>query len=136
MQHDLDQRGRRSRCAAVGRETCQKLSARYRFGSTLQESEFSFSLKKSSQCVYGTDPNLTSWCADRNDVPPSVLGKSGAGPAVARQGSRCARLAPPADGPDWRPLALRLMAMRRWLGASDMPLPLRRINLRRSQDGV
>jgi hypothetical protein len=101
-----------ARCAAVGREIFQKLSARYWFGGTLQESEFSLSLKKSAQCVDGTDPNSASWCAARNDVPPSGLGKPGAGPTGARQGSRYARPALPAGGLDRHRLARRLTAMR------------------------
>jgi len=71
----LDSRIKAQGGAAVGRERFQKLSARYWFAGTLQESEFSFALKKSAQCVDGTGPNFASWCADRNDVPPSALCK-------------------------------------------------------------
>ena len=48
-----------------------------------------------------------------------------AGPADARQGSRCARPAPPAGGLDQRRPARRLTAMGRRLGASDIPAPHR-----------
>ena len=67
-------------------------------------------------------PTQFPWRAARNDVPPSGLGKPGAGSTGAGQGSRYARPAPPAGGLDWHRLARRVSAMRRWLGASDMPL--------------
>jgi hypothetical protein len=37
--------------------------------------EFSFAFNRSVQCADGTDAALVSWCADRNDIPPSALGK-------------------------------------------------------------
>src|SRR5467141_3472459 len=42
-----------------------------------------------------------------------------AGPTVHRQGSRCARPAPPACGLDCAPLARLFAAMRSWLAVSD-----------------
>ena len=51
----LDSRIKAQGGAAVGRERFQKLGASYWFARTLQESEFSFALKKSAQCATGTE---------------------------------------------------------------------------------
>src|SRR5260370_15927135 len=108
----LDSRIKAQGGAAVGRERFQKLGASYWFARTLQESEFSFALKKSAQCAKGTE--------GRRGVPAHMIRTvsrqqrlaSAAGPSGAHQGSRLARPAPPADGLDRRRLARRLMAMR------------------------
>jgi hypothetical protein len=58
VRQPLDSRIKAQGGAAVGRERFQKLGARYWFARTLQESEFSFALKKSAQCAKGTERRL------------------------------------------------------------------------------
>jgi hypothetical protein len=86
-------------CPEVGREIFQKHSARYWFGRTLQDSVFSFGIKRSAQGVDSTDTNLASSLAssraDRSDVLPSAHGKAaGPSPPVKARASR-ARLSRP-----------------------------------------
>jgi hypothetical protein len=86
----LDSRIKAQGGAAVGRERFQKLGASYWFARTLQESEFSFALKKSAQCAKGTEgrrgvPAHMIRTVSRQQRLASAAGPSG---AIKARGSR------------------------------------------------
>jgi hypothetical protein len=63
--------------------------------------------------------SIAPCCACSAGCPAMIAWEAAAGPTVHRQGSRCARPAPPACGLDCAPLAQLFAAMRSWLAVSD-----------------
>ena len=63
--------------------------------------------------------SVASSCAYSAGRPAMIAWKAAAGPTVRRQGSRCARPAPPACGLDCAPLARLCAAMRSWLAVRN-----------------
>ena len=95
----LDSRIKGARCAAVGRVTVQKLIATFLASPHIARIRVLLCAQQvSAMCV-------------ADDMLPRVR-RGAAGPADARQGSRLARPAPPADGLDWLRLPRSLTATR------------------------
>ena len=101
----LDSRIKGARCAAVDRETVQRLIAIFLAWTHIARSRVLLCAQEVSAMCWRRRPDLVV------DEPISAR-QGAAGPADAGQGSRCARPAPPADGLDRRRLARRLTAMR------------------------